>query len=329
MYLLLKTSKIDPPFALSLYLRHCSQSHSRSRYSVTLYYSFHSLLATFGSTLPPRTLSVSTPRHAPRGHHPPRETDPFHLAPLDFATGQHKSPENLKKHPFGQVPILEDDGFFLCESRAISKYLARKYASQGTPDLVPDSSDLKASAKFDQASSAESFEFEAAVAPILLEGLFAKFKNPAHSLEGQLDGYERNLTKKNYIAGQNITVVDFFHLPHGTMLPFDLGKDPLSNEKRPHVANWWQELKARPPWAALNDGAVSKESCARAVLEYAHILSTSSRERRDGWHEARNIDELDNGRMSGVGRDMGENAQPISCAGSTRTLVAAVTHKAD
>lgn len=70
--------------------------------------------------------------------------------------------------------MQEDDGFFVFESRAISKYLARKYAAQGTPGLVPDFSDLKASAAFDQACSVESLDFEAVILPILVEGLFAK-----------------------------------------------------------------------------------------------------------------------------------------------------------
>jgi len=28
------------------------------------------------------------------------------LVPVDFATGEHKSPEYLKKQPFGEVPYL-------------------------------------------------------------------------------------------------------------------------------------------------------------------------------------------------------------------------------
>ncbi|TFK98082.1 thioredoxin-like protein [Pterulicium gracile] len=196
---------------------------------------------------------------------------PFTLVPVDFASGQHKSPEHLKIQPFGQVPILEDDGFFLFESRAISKYLATKYAALGTPGLVPDFKDLKAAAKFEQASSVESFDFEAVASPILVDGFFAKFKNPAHipdqafinkqaeTLEGKLDGYERILTKQKYLAGDNITVVDLFHLPHATLLPAVLGKDLLDNEKRPHVAKWWKELQARPSWAAVKDGVNSTE----------------------------------------------------------------------
>jgi len=31
---------------------------------------------------------------------------PFQFHPIDFASGQHKSPEFLKYQPFGQVPYI-------------------------------------------------------------------------------------------------------------------------------------------------------------------------------------------------------------------------------
>lgn len=71
------------------------------------------------------------------------------LHTLDFATGEHKLPAHLKLQPFGKVPVLEDDGYFVYESRAIAKYIAKKYAGQGTK-LIPDDSDLKAYGLFEQ-----------------------------------------------------------------------------------------------------------------------------------------------------------------------------------
>ncbi|TFK96968.1 glutathione S-transferase [Pterulicium gracile] len=195
---------------------------------------------------------------------------PFILKHVDLATKQHKSPGHLEKQPFGQVPYLEDDRFFLFESRAIGKYLATKYAGQGTQDLVPDFGDLQAVAKFDQASSIEAFDFEGVVFPFVVEW-FMRLRNPEHVtdqasitkqaeiLEGKLDGYERILAKQRYLAGDNLTVVDLFHLPHGTIVPTVLAKDPLDNQKRPNVARWWKELQARPSWLAVKDGVESKE----------------------------------------------------------------------
>lgn len=55
-----------------------------------------------------------------------------------MAQGQHKSPEYLKMQPFGKIPVLEDDGLLIYESRAIAKYLASKY---GNGKLCPSPAD--------------------------------------------------------------------------------------------------------------------------------------------------------------------------------------------
>src|SRR5277367_2663757 len=65
----------------------------------------------------------------------------------------------------------DDDGFILYESRAICRYIARKYASQGTP-LIP--TELKAEALFEQAASIETSYFKHASAAVH-EGVAKKY----------------------------------------------------------------------------------------------------------------------------------------------------------
>jgi glutathione S-transferase len=74
---------------------------------------------------------------------------PYELVPVDVANGEHKSPKYMALQPFGKVPAMDDDGFILFESRAIAKYIAKKYAGQGTP-LLPAEGDLKAYGLFEQ-----------------------------------------------------------------------------------------------------------------------------------------------------------------------------------
>ena len=42
---------------------------------------------------------------------------PFELVSVDFASGEHKSPEYLEKHPFGQIPYIVCDSLnlFTCQ----------------------------------------------------------------------------------------------------------------------------------------------------------------------------------------------------------------------
>lgn len=52
------------------------------------------------------------------------------LIAVDFLAGEHKSTELLKLNPFGELPILDDQGFILRDSQAILIYLANKYAGE-------------------------------------------------------------------------------------------------------------------------------------------------------------------------------------------------------
>lgn len=77
---------------------------------------------------------------------------PIELVTIDFAKAEQKSPAFLAKQPFGKVPVLDDNGYLVYESRAICKYIAKKYASQGTK-LIPADGDLKAYGLFEQVSA--------------------------------------------------------------------------------------------------------------------------------------------------------------------------------
>jgi glutathione S-transferase len=50
---------------------------------------------------------------------------PYELILIDIAKGDQKTEHYKKLQPFGKVPVLDDDGFIIFESRAICKYLAR------------------------------------------------------------------------------------------------------------------------------------------------------------------------------------------------------------
>jgi glutathione S-transferase len=67
------------------------------------------------------------------------------------------------------VPVKDDDGFILYESRAIARYLIKKHPNHGAP-LIP--TDPIAEALFEQAASIEAFNFTTFVTPIVVEKVF-------------------------------------------------------------------------------------------------------------------------------------------------------------
>ena len=57
---------------------------------------------------------------------------PYEVVLVDLAKGEHKQTAYLAIQPFGQIPVLEDvDGTQIFESRAIMRYLLKKYPSEG------------------------------------------------------------------------------------------------------------------------------------------------------------------------------------------------------
>ncbi|KAG8852114.1 hypothetical protein FRB96_008915 [Tulasnella sp. 330] len=178
------------------------------------------------------------------------------LIMCNFAVAEHKSAAWLEVHPFGQVPYLEEDDFKLYESRAISRYLATKYADQGTK-LLPDPADLKAMALVDQFISVEMSNFFPSAGGITREAIFApRFGGKTdpvalekyHSdLKAKLDGFERILAKQNYLGGKEIGLADLYCLALGTRTESafpDIFNDPA----KPNVARWWNAISTRPSW---------------------------------------------------------------------------------
>ncbi len=60
---------------------------------------------------------------------------PHELVEVDLKSNAHKKPDFLALNPFGQVPVLEDDGTVVADSNAILVYLARKL---GRTDWLPE-----------------------------------------------------------------------------------------------------------------------------------------------------------------------------------------------
>ncbi|TFY82133.1 hypothetical protein EWM64_g1877 [Hericium alpestre] len=204
---------------------------------------------------------------------------PYEIVPVDLGAGEHKSATFLEHQPFGQVPYLVrtpppttpldhpylicsdfqvDDGFELYESRAIARYIAAKWASQGT-SLIP--TEVKALGRFEQAASIEQSNFDAFAAPLAFEKTFkpmfgqtpdeARIVELSGQLDAKLAAYDKILAKQKYLAGDEITLADLFHLPYGDLVQSAL--DVFS--KYPNVLRWWKEISSRPSWVAIKAAA--------------------------------------------------------------------------
>lgn len=55
---------------------------------------------------------------------------PYTAIDVDLRGGQQRQPEYLKLNPFGQVPVIDDNGVIVADSNAILVYLATKYGDE-------------------------------------------------------------------------------------------------------------------------------------------------------------------------------------------------------
>lgn len=128
------------------------------------------------------------------------------LVEVDLMSGAHKTPDFLKMNPFGQVPVLDDDGEYVSDSNAILVYLAKK---TGRTDWLPD--DLKSAAEVQRWLSVAAGEIAYGPAAARLVTVFGAKFNPeevigrAHAVLGKL---ETQLSDREWLVGERPTIAD-------------------------------------------------------------------------------------------------------------------------
>lgn len=165
--------------------------------------------------------------------------------------GEQKSAEHVARHPFGKVPVLDDDGFVLYEARAINRYLDRKLG--GTP-LTPE--DAREAARVDQWTSVAEAYFAPHAHSLIVERLFRRFLGGAQNeqamsaaregMQPALDAADRWLSSNQYLAGSAFSLADIHWMPYLEYMSQTGEGDPI--RRREHVHAWWSRISDRPAW---------------------------------------------------------------------------------
>lgn len=174
----------------------------------------------------------------------------YEIDPINLFAGEHKRPEYIAQfQPFGQIPVLIDDGFQLFESRAIIRYLATKHSSES---LYP--TDLKKRALVEQWLSVNQSN-DGPVSDIVVEFRVKKLRGqtPDESrvpelltkLKVFLGILEKQLASTGaYLTGSDFTLADISFLP---MLGFALAEPHFAHvlDEFPNVERWWKASSGR------------------------------------------------------------------------------------
>ena len=177
---------------------------------------------------------------------------PFDFDVVDLTKGAHKSPEFLKLQPWGQIPVVELDGFKLYESRAIMRYLDGKFGGQ---KLTP--AKLEDAATMEQELSVEASNITPHLVTIIRERIWIPLfyggktneknvEDGAKALEKALGVMNEGLNGKDFVAGSQFTLADVAHLPQFELLSTLPEKAII--DKFPNVVAWWKRCSGRPSW---------------------------------------------------------------------------------
>ncbi len=163
---------------------------------------------------------------------------PYDLIPVDLRAGEQHGETFRALNPFGQVPVLDDDGVIIPDSNAILVYLATKY---GRRDWLPE--DAVSAARVQRWLSVASGQIAFGPCAARLVTLFgAPFNHGeviarAHAI---LQLVEQALTGQDWLAADHATIADVALYSYVARAPEgDVDLSPY-----PQIRGWLSRVEA-------------------------------------------------------------------------------------
>lgn len=170
---------------------------------------------------------------------------PHELQNVDLAKREHKSEAFLAINPFGQVPVLDDDGTIVCDSNAILVYLAKK---TGRTDWLPE--DPAGAAAVQRWLSVAAGQIAHGPAQARLINVFKAPYRPeeviprSHAILALIEGA---LGGRDWIAADHPTIADVALYSYVERAPEgDVDLQPYLNIRR-----WLGRIEALPGFVAF------------------------------------------------------------------------------
>jgi glutathione S-transferase len=170
-----------------------------------------------------------------------------------LAQGDQDKPEYRARQPFGQVPILEENGFALFESGAIVLYVGERSEA-----LLPKDPQARARATqwlIAALNSIEPFVMDVARIDIFYaDQEWAKLRRPGavEFAQRRLAGLSKSLGDKPYLDGEHFTAGD---LMMTTVLRILKHTDIVTSDKR--LAAYIERCTARPAFRRAFDAQIA------------------------------------------------------------------------
>lgn len=181
---------------------------------------------------------------------------PTELVFVDLAKGAHKQPDFLALNPFGQVPVIDDNGTVVADSNAILVYLAKKY-DNGT--WLPEEPAAAARVQRWLSVAAGPLAFGPAAAR-LVTVFGAAFNTDeviarAHTL---LKVFDAELAKTPFLAGSTPTIADIANYSYIAHAP----EGNVSLEPYANVRSWLARIEPLPGFVPMPRTVIGLQTSA-------------------------------------------------------------------
>lgn len=161
---------------------------------------------------------------------------------VDLMKGEHMTPEFLKMNPQHTIPTIDDNGFYLHESRAILGYLVQKYGKDDS--LYPK--DPKKRAIVDQRLYFDMGTLYQRFGDYYYPVIFgsASFDPEKKKKMDEAMGFLNTFIGDSaYAAGDKLTIADLALV--ATVSTYDVADYDLT--PYPNVKRWFEKVKATAP----------------------------------------------------------------------------------
>jgi glutathione S-transferase len=167
----------------------------------------------------------------------------YQYVPVNLLAGEHMTEEFLKLNPIGKVPVMNEDGFTLFESNAISKYLSRKHNSSLYPEDIVQRANVDKWIDFASihvGSAVTKVFFNRVLAPLVnVEVDERSIKDGLSFLDRFLPLVDNQLKENEYLAGSELTLADINLLAN--LDPAEVAQVDLSPYE--NIVKWRENLQ--------------------------------------------------------------------------------------
>nr|QLI62203.1 glutathione S-transferase 7 [Streltzoviella insularis] len=195
---------------------------------------------------------------------------PFQQIDVNYGAGEHMTEEYALMNPQKEIPVLDDDGFYLSESNAILQYICDKYKPESP--LYPK--DPKVRAIVNQRLCFNLSSYYANISAYTMAPIFFDYERTPLGLKKvniALDVFNTYLERlgTKYAAADHLTIADF-PLINSTMTLEAIGFDFSKYAK---IHKWYDDFKKNHPnlWKISDEAMKEIQNFAANPPDLSHL----------------------------------------------------------